>query len=168
MCLYVYRNNPLIEPAYVLSVSEDGISVLVPRFGIEGAVSLVQESKPTAATLAKGKAVKAVKKYNYNIRSAEFNAAQHAVTLQLEGGKSVRLQVFQQISVRLLTTEKSSGYRVLAIDLVHEHIPAPAAPVPTPAAETALTTPSVDGKRPNQGESHPTPGNSKPNKKQKK
>ena len=150
----------MIEPAYILSISDESLSVLVPRFGIEGSISLMQEqASATSIPLLKGKPLKPTKKYNYNIQSIDYNAPQHSITLVLptttaasgvHKTKSLTLQVFQQVQVRLLTIEKSSGYRVLSIELVHPDIPAVGSDTPmiTPK-ELMNITPS---KRPVQNE----------------
>lgn len=42
-----FGNNPTEEEAFVLSVDKDKISVIVPRFGIEGPVSFIRVRAPS-------------------------------------------------------------------------------------------------------------------------
>jgi exoribonuclease R len=101
----------VVEPAYVLSVSEGGIVVLVPRFGIEGAISFSSTSANSTTEA-----------YKYGINSIELDEVRHLVQLRLKSTNvPYSIQVFQAVKVKLLTEEASAGQRHLSIDLVLEN-----------------------------------------------
>jgi len=103
--LLYFRNRPSTETAYVLSVSEEQIGVIVQRFGIEGSIALA----PIAEDLK---------------MSIRLDALSHTVFLESAAGQSasqkgmISFQVFQKVQVSIRVQEHGSGNRALAIALV--------------------------------------------------
>lgn len=93
------RNRPCDEEAYVSTVQKGNVTVLVPRFGIEGAVDLEVLATQLNARL-------------------EFDSDAHRVTVTA-GDWSVlhSLQVFQKVRVHIVAVEGAGGARRLVIAL---------------------------------------------------
>jgi exosome complex exonuclease DIS3/RRP44 len=103
--LLYFRNRPSTETAYVLSVSEEQIGIIVQRFGIEGSIALA----PIADDLK---------------MSIRLDALSHTVILESAPGKGAfqkgifSFQVFQKVQVSIRVKEHGSGNRALEIALV--------------------------------------------------
>lgn len=113
--LMFFRQNACKEAAYVLTVSEERFSVLIPRFGIEGAIAL--------ETVCKALATKGEDVYT------EVDAIAHRCSVirkslvngSLETSILFSLQVFQRVEVYIAvkqSAERSGGF--LAIALVRD------------------------------------------------
>lgn len=103
----------------MLSVVPNGITVLVPRFGIESQIRLREDGVETSAH----------EDYNeHNGVTVEYIAKSHdAISHSLsiveyrQGRQSLRrrsLQVFQAVCVCIEVVEEASGHRTLAVQLV--------------------------------------------------
>lgn len=105
--LLFFKNRPSVEAAYVLSVTDSHVGVLVERFGIEGSI----EMKPIADAL------------NMVTR---LDASTHTVYLEdpAAPGKTksksapLTFQVFQRVNVSIRVKERGTGNRSLIISLV--------------------------------------------------
>eukprot|EP01042_Synura_sphagnicola_P022402 gene22402-28524_t len=47
-----FRNNPIVEDAYIMEIHDDSVKVMVPKFGIESAVSYDALAKSFGADVA--------------------------------------------------------------------------------------------------------------------
>ncbi len=98
--LLFFKDRPSVEAAYVLSVGQESFSVLVPRFGIEGSISVA----PLAAAL-------------HGI--ARFEPSQCALAIDdASGAMLVCLRVFQKVEVCIKVEEARTGSRKLVLGLV--------------------------------------------------
>ena len=121
--LLYFKLKPSVEDAYVLSVMPDAVTILVPRFGIEGTVNFELKSGSNGDTsTGTGTGVSPV--YKYNIQAIEHDPDAHTVQLSCSNNpsssspSSITLQVFQQVRVKIVTVESASGQRNLEIDLL--------------------------------------------------
>ena len=111
--LMFFRQNACKEAAYVLTVNEERFSVLIPRFGIEGAISL----QTVCSALATA---------DEDVFTEVDAIAHKCVIRKSVKGRSkssilFSLQVFQRVEVYIAvkqSAEKSGGY--LAIALVRD------------------------------------------------
>jgi hypothetical protein len=98
--LYFKAKPSLSETAYILAVSNEGVTVLVPRFGIEGTILLEPMAKHLNGTI-------------------EFNAESHfsnIITSKEEN--NIYLKVFQPVQISIKVKELNGGARSLVIGLV--------------------------------------------------
>lgn len=102
--LIYFKNQPSKETAYVLSVSADRFTVLVPRFGIEGGLECTDISKKLGGGSAAGV-------------ETEYVPATHTLTFTKKGKTLLRLQVFEKVEVSITVKEDNNDKR-LVIDLV--------------------------------------------------
>ena len=99
--LLYFKERPSVEAAYVLSVAENRIGVLVQRFGLEGTIDL----QPVADALG-----------GLTIR---LDSSAHKVFLEATGKTPVSFQVFQKVEISIRVKEMGTGNRSLQISLVH-------------------------------------------------
>lgn len=117
--LLYFRDKPSTEEAYILSVLEDGITILVPKFGVEGTISFVntpsevEEEANSASTQNNHRPA-----YKYGIQSLEHNPTDHTIALGFENTTECKLQVFECVQVKIVTVETQAGQRNLSIELV--------------------------------------------------
>lgn len=104
--LIFFRSKPAVETAYVLTVSpeNDNLVVLVPRFGIEGSVSILSATESLEQT------------------SISHDAVKHLVSIKgrmkLTGQSFHRdIQVFQSVRVNISVRTDEFGTRTLDIRL---------------------------------------------------
>lgn len=83
--LIYFKNSPSMEPAYVLSVTADLITVLVPRFGLEGPIKL----QPLADAVA--------------AETVEFDEVNHSVYFSTTGVRKLSVKVFDRVQVSIKT-----------------------------------------------------------------
>jgi exoribonuclease R len=111
--LIYFKNQPSTETAYVLTVSADRFTVLVPKFGIEGGI----ECSDVLKALGGGE--------------VEYDSAAHKLVFvrpaQASSGKKqpavgrkvlLSLQVFEKVEVSIAVKEDNNDKR-LVIDLIH-------------------------------------------------
>jgi len=100
--LIYFKNKPSIETAYVFSINQEKMTVLVPRFGIEGTIELSYIANALNGTIS-------------------FNESNHKVCINDSSSSKMiaSFQVFQAVQVNLRVQEKNGGNRVLIISLVH-------------------------------------------------
>lgn len=122
--LLYFKLKPSQEDAYILSVLPDAITILVPRFGIEGTINFELKSNTSGAGGADMRGDHQTA-YKYGIQTIEHIADSHTIELSLvhrNNGKlkpsNMSLQVFQQVRVNIVTLESSSGNRDLEIELL--------------------------------------------------
>jgi hypothetical protein len=102
--LLFFRNKPALETAYVLAVAPDSLVVLVPRFGIEGSISL-----PDCVSSLMSSTVE------HDPNKHEV----HIVGTKCSGASFKRsIQVFQPVRVRISVRTDNTGARKLEISLV--------------------------------------------------
>ncbi len=111
-----FRQNACKEAAYVLSVNEERFSVLIPRFGIEGAISLetVCKALATAGDVVYTEVDAIAHRCSVIRKSLSVNGRSETSIL-------FSLQVFQRVEVHIAvkqSVEKSGGF--LAIALVRD------------------------------------------------
>lgn len=99
--LLYFKDRPCIATAYVSSVKSNYFTVIVPRFGIEGTIEA--DSLKSKATLD----------YSYDPQL-------HTIIYTSDDLEVLRVQVFQQIVVRIRAVEGSGGTRKLEISVVKE------------------------------------------------
>lgn len=88
--LLFFKINPSIETAYILTVTVDSITVLVPKFGVEDSICMD------------------------NVSITDYDHTSHTVTTAPQGRT---YQVFQQVQVSIRVQEESTGSRKLIIEL---------------------------------------------------
>lgn len=113
--LMFFKGRACRETAYVLSVSADHrISVMVPRFGIEGSIDLSYLSGGTS-----GRTEADTLQYDPEAHILRIKYPNTSVTSQaLTTCSEVAVQVFQQVTVGIKVVENSSGGRQLSMLLV--------------------------------------------------
>ena len=101
--LLYFKATPLVEAAYILSLNQDGITALVPKFGIEGNIKI--DSILTSAGVL--------------LREVEIRYDHVAQKLTIEKNKHIMLslQVFQQVAVYIHVEESNTGDRTLVMEL---------------------------------------------------
>ena len=95
--LLFFRNRPAEETAYVLSISNEYIVVLAPRFGIEGQVNIQELSEELE-------------------ESAVFDEHFHKVSF----GKKLHVSMFQQTKVIICVVDDDGPNRRLQVSLAHD------------------------------------------------
>jgi exosome complex exonuclease DIS3/RRP44 len=111
--LIYFKNRPSIEIAYVLSVAQDKIVVIVPRFGIEGSLVL----DPIASALTGSERV-AEGEVSTNVK---YDANTHIVRIfkdEGEGDEVLRIGVFERVQISIKVREGRAGSRRLILGLV--------------------------------------------------
>lgn len=111
--LIYFKNRPSIEVAYVLSVAQDKIVVIVPRFGIEGSLVL----DPIASALTGSERV-AEGEVSTNVK---YDANTHVVRIFKDGGEGdevLRIGVFERVQISIKVREGRAGSRRLILGLV--------------------------------------------------
>jgi exoribonuclease R len=100
--LLYFKDRPSVESAYVLSISQDLVTVLVPRFGIESGI----EIRSICDLL--------------NASKSRFDAKTCSVTIEDDTTSLLllSLQVFQQVMVAIKVDESRTGSRKLSVRLV--------------------------------------------------
>ncbi len=102
--LIYFKNKPSQETAYVLSVSSDRFSVIVPKFGIEGSLECSDILRRLGGS------------------EVEYVNETHSLNFLKAGKKSkvlLSLQVFEKVEVSISVKEENNDKR-LVIDLVHQ------------------------------------------------
>eukprot|EP00596_Hydrurales_sp_CCMP1899_P000286 CAMPEP_0119047596 /NCGR_PEP_ID=MMETSP1177-20130426/54054_1 /TAXON_ID=2985 /ORGANISM="Ochromonas sp, Strain CCMP1899" /LENGTH=969 /DNA_ID=CAMNT_0007022385 /DNA_START=511 /DNA_END=3419 /DNA_ORIENTATION=+ len=109
--LIYFKNRPSVEVAYVLSVAQDKIVVIVPRFGIEGSLIL----DPIASVLTGSERV-AEGEVSTNVK---YDAVSHVVSIfKNEGDEVLRIGVFEKVQISIKVREGRAGSRRLILGLV--------------------------------------------------
>jgi hypothetical protein len=100
--LSLLRDHPSIETAYVLSVSEQKLSILIPKYGIESTIEIesIQSSLPSSTL-------------EYDDASCSIRFLDASSRQQL-----LRLQVFQQVRVSIRVEESRIGSRRVVIAFI--------------------------------------------------
>ncbi len=101
--LLYFKATPLVEAAYILSLNQDGITTLVPKFGIEGNIKI-------------DSILNSVGVRSQDVEIKYDNIAQK---LNIEKNKHsiLSLQVFQQVAVYIHVEESNTGDRNLVMEL---------------------------------------------------
>eukprot|EP01038_Epipyxis_sp_PR26KG_P006749 gene6749-9246_t len=117
--LIYFKNRPSIEVAYVLSVSVETLVVLVPKFGIEGALQWDDIIKSLQSLV-----------YKQDTITCEFEPQQFRMTVRARrstGNKNnnskviMNLQVFESVEIKIKVREGVNGAdRKLVISLMHD------------------------------------------------
>ncbi|PVV03279.1 hypothetical protein BB560_002246 [Smittium megazygosporum] len=107
-----FKNKVVVEDGYVIQILQNGFSVLIPQYGIEGIVYLARESK-----------ISPEKKPASIVYCKESNS------LKMEGDDNVVIGLFQKVKVSLQVDDKpvaanvSSMRRKLTLNLLEPNIP---------------------------------------------
>lgn len=97
--LLYFKDHPSVETAYVLSVAQNSIGVLVQRFGLESAIAI--DSVANALEMV-----------------TRLDANEHKVFLEAQGKEAISFQVFQKVQVSIRVKETGTGNRSLQMALV--------------------------------------------------
>jgi exosome complex exonuclease DIS3/RRP44 len=103
--LLFFHNRPVVECAYVLSVNINSISLLVPRYGIEGRISIQDYLSE-----------------NFLSSNVEYDSIDHSIQINAEThnhkSQRIKLKVFQTVQVEIKVQSDSSGSKKLLINLI--------------------------------------------------
>ena len=89
-----FRDNPAIEKAYVMAVYCEKVTVLVPRFGIEGTISLINNEEES--------------------KGVQYDETSHSITCN-----GHRVQVFHPVKVSIsvdATATDQGSVKILMVD----------------------------------------------------
>ncbi len=101
--LLYFKASPLVEAAYILSLNQDGITALVPKFGIEGNIKMDSILKSVGVRLQEVEV-----KYDHVAQKVHIEKNKQNV---------LTLQVFQQVAVYIHVEESNTGDRTLVMEL---------------------------------------------------
>jgi exosome complex exonuclease DIS3/RRP44 len=100
--LYFFREKNVIEDALILGVRKDGIRVLVPRYGLESAIRLVDEPQDGDDTKT------IVNPYTYDEEKLELRSATQT------------FRIFDQLRVRIFTHTNKMRRERLVVELADD------------------------------------------------
>eukprot|EP00752_Nemacystus_decipiens_P011314 g10054.t1 len=123
-----FAHNPTEEDAFVLSVQKSSLSVIVPRFGIEGTINL------DAGT----------GEFRFDQRALKLAYLPPASAAEVPPGASIQIMDKVRVYVDVVSNARLQGARMTLISPVMGVIEDVPAPGPTPASEEDNTPP---GKR---------------------
>jgi exoribonuclease R len=119
--LLYFKSRPSKETAYVLSVSQEKIVVIVPRFGIEGTIQL----PPVVKAFLTRHVAAVPSATSSTIAVTVHDAIKHTVAIEVRGGSDGEagtrvwgVQVFQPLQVSIRVSESRGGSRNLVMRLV--------------------------------------------------
>ena len=115
--LLYFKDKPSTEDAYVLSVLEDGIVILVPKFGIEGTISF--NNTPSTSIGEESDSVGHVG-FKYGIKNLSHDLTKHTISLSFSNQSEWTLQVFEPVKVKIVTIETQAGQRSLSMELLFD------------------------------------------------
>ena len=101
--LIFFKSKPSNETAYVFSISNEKMTVLIPRFGIESSIEFEQITK----------ALNGIVSYNESSHKVDLYDAKTSKLI-------TSFQVFQPVQVNLKVKEKNGGNRILIVSLIHD------------------------------------------------
>lgn len=99
--LLYFKQFPTTTDAVITKVKNNGVGVLLPRFGIEGMIFLCEKDEQD------------------DEKVVDFDADKHILTLWKQDGR--RLQVFDKIQVKVYVTLTFGNRQELKMDLVEEN-----------------------------------------------
>ena len=144
--LLYFKNKPSEETAYVMSITADNITVLAPRFGIEGQICVndireVLQCEP---------------RFDAAFHKVTFEGATENNSSAGKGTALLQIDMFQPVTVKIVVHGADTPNRCLRLSLMHpamqaaeakaaaaQHKPA----VATAAAAVANSTPSGGSKK---------------------
>jgi len=120
--LLYFTDHPSIEIAYILAITEDRFSVLVPRFGIEGSIQLDHLKTTLSADEVDFRAIEHRVVFK---RSAHTNKKQKLIkttqqSTSYEEEIVLNLQVFDKVQISIKVHNSVSGSRKLGFSLIHK------------------------------------------------
>jgi exosome complex exonuclease DIS3/RRP44 len=104
--LLYFKDRPSVQGAYVLSLTDDKVLVLAPKFGLEAGISIESLVQETGAKAARREGTHSLHFVRGDGKGDEG-----------EGEPILSLSVFQQVQIRIRVVEAQGGDRFLEVKL---------------------------------------------------
>ena len=136
--LLYFTDHPSTEVAYILSITEDRFSVLVPRFGIEGSIQLdhiktalrvdevefraIEHRVVFKRSSSSSSATTVVHNKKQKLATQQQQQQQQLISSEEEVVVVLSLQVFDKVQISIKVHNSVSGSRKLVFSLLHKGV----------------------------------------------